>query len=114
GLSLTEHVFVEGHSAAPVGSAWKTESYWARVTPHYLSAVGHNLIRGRTFTDADNSSAELVALVNQSFVNHYFPTEDPLGKHFGIFKPAYAKTFRVIGVVRNAKYEVANIVARPM
>jgi predicted permease len=115
GLSLTEHVFVEGSSTSTlIGSAWKTESSWARVTPRYLPAVGHTLLRGRNFTNADNTSAELVAVVNQSFVNQYLAGEEPLGKRFGIFKPVYAKTFRIIGVVRDAKYEVANLPARPM
>ena len=114
-LSLTDHVFVDGHPAqALTGSEWSADSSWARVTPRYLSAVGQTLLRGRQFQESDNDNGELVTIVNQSFVNRYLPHEEALGKRFGIFKPAFSKTFRIVGIVRDAKYEVANMPARPM
>ena len=42
------------------------------------------LVRGRHFTEADNESAENVAIVNEAFVKRFFsPEEDPLDQHFG-------------------------------
>jgi hypothetical protein len=55
-----------------------------------------------------------VAVVNQAFVRRFFPKEDPMDKHFGLDLPAYAGTFRVIGVVRDAKYTQPDKPARPM
>ena len=110
-LNMTDRVFVDGH---PAQALTGLESSWVRVTPRYLSAVGQTLLRGRQFKESDNDSGELVTIVNQSFVNKHLPHEEALGKRFGIFKPVFSKTFRIVGIVRDAKYEVANTPARPM
>ena len=55
-----------------------------------------------------------VAIVNEAFVRRFFPNEDPLDKRFGIDLPELAKTFRVVGVVRNAKYFDLGTQVRPM
>ena len=74
-----------------------------RVSPGYFQAVGQPILRGRGFIDADTDKTAPVAVVNQAFVRRFFPKEDPIGKHFGIDLPAYANTFRIIGVVPDAK-----------
>jgi len=50
----------------------------------YFSAMGIPLLRGRTFTDADKSGAQLVAIVNRKLAEHYWPNQDPIGKRFRI------------------------------
>ncbi len=110
-LNMTDRVYVDGH---PAQALTGLESWWGRVTPRYLSAVGQNLLRGRQFKESDNDSGELVAIVNQSFVNKYLLQEEALGKRFGIFKPVFSKTFRIVGIVRDAKYEEAKTPARSM
>jgi hypothetical protein len=46
-----------------------------------------------------------VAVVNESFVKRFFKNgEDPLDQHFGIDLPELASTFRIVGVVRDAKF----------
>ena len=74
-----------------------------RVSPGYFQAVGQPILRGRGFIDADTDKTAPVAVVNQAFVRRFFPKEDPIGKHFSIDLPAYANTFRIIGVVPDAK-----------
>ncbi|HKE21187.1 MAG TPA: FtsX-like permease family protein, partial [Bryobacteraceae bacterium] len=54
---------------------------------------------------------------NETFVKRFFkPGEDPLEQHFGMDLPENAGTFRIIGVVRDAKFAgfALNKPARPM
>ena len=34
----------------------------------------------------------------------FFPKEDPIGRHFGVFDHKYAGAFEIVGVVADAKY----------
>jgi ABC-type antimicrobial peptide transport system permease subunit len=63
------------------------------------------ILRGRAFSNADNETTSPVAIVNQAFVKRFFKeAEDPLDQHFGLDLPENASTFRIVGVVRDAKF----------
>jgi predicted permease len=47
-----------------------------------IQALGIRLLRGRTFTEADNAGSQLVALVNSRLAQRYWPGQDPIGKRF--------------------------------
>jgi predicted permease len=50
--------------------------------PGFFETLGVPLLRGRTFTAADNDAkAPYVAVVNRAFVKRYFPNENPIGQH---------------------------------
>ncbi|HUJ32258.1 MAG TPA: ABC transporter permease [Candidatus Acidoferrum sp.] len=97
-----ELILVEGHPPPKVGE--DSDSSWDRVSAGYFAAVGQPVLRGRGFTDADNETTAPVAVVNEAFVRRFFPNEDPLEKHFGMDLPELAGTFRIVGVIRDAKY----------
>ena len=110
-----ELIFVPGHPAPKFNE--QAGSSWDRVTANYLPNFGVSVLRGRGFTAADNETAPLVALVNEAFVKRFFKSgEDPLDQHFGLDMPEYAGTFRIIGIVRDAKFAGwgLNRLARPM
>ena len=46
----------------------------------------------------------MVAVVNQAFVQKFFPKEDPIGRHFGDFDQKFAGSFEIVGIVADAKY----------
>ena len=98
-----ELIEVEGHPPAKFNE--EAGSSWDRVTPSYFSALGMSMLRGRGFTEADNATTAAVAIVNESFVKRFLPNEEPLEKHFGIDLPENAGTYRIIGVVRNARFQ---------
>ena len=50
----------------------------------YFPAMGVALLRGRSFTLADKSGAQLVSIVNRKFAEHYWPGQDPIGRRFRI------------------------------
>ena len=56
-------------------------------------------------------------MVNEAFVKRFFKSgEDPLGQHFGLDMPENAGTFRIVGIVGDAKFAgfALNRPARPM
>jgi predicted permease len=87
---------------------------WDRVSPGYFQTIGQRIVQGREFTDADDTATQGVAVVNEAFVRRFFPREDTLGQYFGFGKPEYSKTFRIVGVARDAKYANPNEPAAPM
>jgi predicted permease len=58
--------------ANPVSHRW--------ITPQYFKAMGIPLLRGRDVEDRDTRDAAWVAVVSQSFVERYWPGEEPIGK----------------------------------
>ena len=90
---------------------------WNRVSTDYLQNLGVKLVRGRYFTDADNETAQNVAVVNEAFVRRFFkPEEDPIDRYFGLNTPDNVNTFRIVGVVGDAKFAGFQLdrPARPM
>jgi predicted permease len=69
------------------------------VTPQYFRTMGIPLRRGRDIEDGDTSDRAWVAVVSASFVERYWPAQDPLGKMFG----HRGRTRTVVGVVGNVR-----------
>jgi len=98
-----ELILVAGHPAPKPGE--ESGSSWDRVSAGYLQDLGVTLLRGRYFSRSDNQTSESVAIVNQAFVKRFFKnSEDPLDKHFGLDMPENSGSFRIVGVVRDAKF----------
>ena len=98
-----ELIMVAGHPPAKLNE--EAGASWDRVSANYLQNLGMPILRGRAFTAADNETTAAVAIVNEAFVKRFFKTgEDPLDQHFGLDVPEYAGTFRIVGVVRDAKF----------
>jgi len=98
-----ELILVSGQPPPKMGE--QAGASWDRVSANYLQNFGVQLVRGRHFTAADNETTAPVAIVNEAFVKRFFKSsDDPLAQHFGLDLPQYAGTFRVVGVVRDAKF----------
>jgi predicted permease len=110
-----ELVLVAGHPAPKPGEP--SGASWDRVSANYLQHLGVKLLRGRHFSAADNEGSEPVAVVNEAFVRRFFKSgEDPLDQHFGLDLPENASTYRIVGIVRDAKFAgfALDQPARPM
>ncbi|HEV2419759.1 MAG TPA: FtsX-like permease family protein, partial [Terriglobia bacterium] len=110
-----EMIEVAGHPPAKMNE--QSGASWDRVSAGYLRNFGMTILRGRGFSQADNETTAPVAIVNQAFVKRFFKsTEDPLNQHFGLDLPENAGTFRIVGVVRDAKFAgfALSRPARPM
>ncbi len=101
-----EIVIRQGHGMPSMSE--DSGSSWDHVTPGYLEALGQQIVRGRSITEQDTNSSEKVAVVDETFVKRFYrPGEDPIGTEFGLDLPKYSSTYKIVGIVRNAKYNDA-------
>jgi predicted permease len=110
-----EGVLVAGHPAPKPGEP--SGASWDRVSANYLQNLGMKIVRGRFFTAADNERTENVAVVNEAFVRRFFKSdEDPIDQHFGLDLPENVGTYRIVGILRDAKFAGFQLdqPARPM
>ena len=79
------------------------------VSPGYFAAVDMRLLRGRDFTSTDDSSAAGVLIVNQRFVDRFWPGQQAIGKRIRVG----GSDRTVVGVVATAKYHSLGEPATP-
>lgn len=76
----------------------------AVVTAKYFQTAAVPLLRGREFTDADDSKAPRVVIVNQEFVRRFLGNHDALGKHIQVGNEGTAPAWsEIVGVTSNVK-----------
>ena len=110
-----ELILVTGHPAPKMSE--EAGASWDRVSASYLQNFGMTIVRGRAFSEADNGTTAPVAIVNQAFVKRFLKSdENPIDQRFGLDLPENAGTFRIVGVVRDAKFAGFGLSrpARPM
>jgi putative ABC transport system permease protein len=76
-----------------------------------LDTLGIRLLRGRMITDRDVAAAPWVAVINQTFAERHFPTQNPIGQAIRIsIGPAgegpttEPQTRQIVGVVADVTY----------
>jgi len=82
----------------------------ANVGPNYLRTLRISLLAGRDFTPQDGTGSQSVAIVNQAFVDRFWPHQDALGKRVGVEDDPLV----VVGVARNSNYQRLNETPQPM
>lgn len=105
-------IILQGHPAP--GPKDNCFSDWDRVSANFFESVGVPVLRGRGFSQDDESSAVPVAMVNQAFVKQFFPSQDPLGQRFGLNGPEYSGAFQIVGVFADFKLSDARGEAKPL
>jgi predicted permease len=75
------------------------------VDPGYFAAVGIPIRRGRTFDWNQQPGHATEAIVTESFARHYFPGEDPLGKHLSMPDDRPREIVGIVGDTRFAPGE---------
>jgi macrolide transport system ATP-binding/permease protein len=71
------------------------------VDPGYLPTIGAQLMRGRNFTQDDDTSRPQVTIINQAMARTYFPGEDPIGKRIVLGDNPVAK--EIVGIIEDIK-----------
>jgi putative ABC transport system permease protein len=90
-------IAVDGYQPAPDE---QPAAEYNQVGPDYFRTMGIPILYGREFTNADNETAPLVAIVNQKMVAQYWHGEHPVGKRIHL----KGQWLRVVGVAKLAKY----------
>jgi Acidobacterial duplicated orphan permease len=85
----------------------------------YFETMGIPLVRGRTFTRQDTADAPLVAIVDESAVQRYWPNEDPIGRHIYYTRRSKRLSLEIVGIVGSVKHnyldpKMAPTIYRPM
>jgi predicted permease len=101
-------IAIEGREARP-GEDDELVSLYSLVGPSYFETMETAVLRGRGFTEQDDSNGSPVAIINESFAELYWPGEDPLHKRIHLEGPMAERdpgraTVEVIGVVADGKY----------
>jgi predicted permease len=74
-----------------------------------FQALGIRLLRGRLFTRADKADSPLVVIVNRKLAEHYWPGENPIGKHLRRGMPeTFTPWLTIIGEVGDVKLSSAD------
>lgn len=104
-------------NAPPIDSAWGTSSFHIAGGPNhgennevlnrhissgYFATLAARLMTGRYFREDEDASKPLVAIVNRTLANKYFPGQNPVGKQ--IYWDSQPKSLmQVVGVVEDVK-----------
>ena len=101
GGGSTNDAKIEGYAPRPGDNmAIQTNS----VGPSYFHTMGTRLLAGREFTVQDRAGTRSVIVVNQAFVDRYWPGLDAIGRQVDVS----GETRTVIGVVASGKYRRLN------
>jgi predicted permease len=69
----------------------------------HLSTMRIALATGRGFTEADGKSTPLVAIVNRTMAQRFWPGEDPIGKRFSL-RGAAGPFLEIVGMTGDGQY----------
>ena len=95
GISLEER---------PADPGRQFSSSWDRVSPRFFETIGARMLRGRMFDERDTPDATHVAVVNQAFVEKFFPDQDPIGRRFGLGGAQHRADYQIAGIVENVRF----------
>lgn len=111
GLGSATGFNIEGKPEPPRGTG---PSVNVRVADSgYFKTLGIPLLRGRTFTAAEDAEVRPVVLVSDSFARKHFPGEDPLGKRIKVFMAEPPVWTEIVGVVGDVRYDNLTAEAEP-
>jgi putative ABC transport system permease protein len=74
------------------------------IATDYFQTLRIPLLRGRSFTEADDENSLYVAVVSQAMANKFWPNQDPIGKRFRMGSDP-RHNMQVIGVAKDARYQ---------
>jgi predicted permease len=96
-MSLSMGIAVPGYTPRPVRGDGVVKFNF--VSPHYFETLGQPLLVGRDFDERDTEHSSPVAIVNDTFVRHYFDGRDPVGRKFRQGR----EDIEIIAVARDAR-----------
>jgi putative ABC transport system permease protein len=83
------------------------------ISPGYFKALRVTLLQGRDFNVQDTLTSEPVVIVNESLAQSFFRNEDPLGKQIRIDDGAGSRSYTVIGVASDVRYNAPDFQPAP-
>ncbi len=93
----------------PVESSQNLSAERIRISSDYFKVLQTTLLRGRSFTEADEDGKPLVAIIDESTARKYWPTSDPLGRRVRFGRDRTKPWTSVVGVVKDIKSDGLDI-----
>jgi predicted permease len=75
------------------------------VAPDFFATFRIPLLLGRGITEQDRAGTPKVAVVNQTFVDRFFPDESPIGHRIGLGRDGAPDEYEIVGVAADVKYQ---------
>jgi putative ABC transport system permease protein len=90
--------------APPVPPSQSPSADYATVSPDYFRVMRIPLLRGRFFSEQDESSSPKVAIISETLARRYFHDQDPIGQQmqFG-FPPNGDVSREIVGIVSDVR-----------
>jgi putative ABC transport system permease protein len=82
------------------------ETQDAIITPNYFTTMQIPIVKGRDFTLQDSMKSQRVVIVNETFVDRYWPNQQAVGKQLN--SDLTNEWFTVVGVARTSKVNGLN------
>jgi len=100
--AFASQVSFETGDAPSVDEKHRASAAMVAISPEYFRTLGVVLLSGRAVTEADGTSGNPIALVNERLGRSAWPGEDPIGKRLRLFEGNAPDSWRtVVGVVSN-------------
>jgi predicted permease len=94
-------LFIQGRTRIPGKHDF---SLFSRVSADYFQTVGIPVLQGRPIEPTDRPNTLQAAVVNETLAQELFPKGDAIGQSFTVADPGVKGSFRIVGVVRGAKF----------
>ena len=101
GYSLAGAVVFEGRPAPPPGARPMVNIL--AITPDYLLTIESPVLAGRGIERQDRHGSTMVAIVNRSFTQHFFPNADPIGRRLRLGADGSPWT-EIVGIVADMRH----------
>jgi putative ABC transport system permease protein len=85
------------------------------ISPTYHEVLGIRMLRGRAFTESDNTDATYVVIINKALADKYFKDDDPIGKRIAFDRYPDSTSFwrMIVGVVGDERQQGLELPTRP-
>jgi putative ABC transport system permease protein len=90
---------IEGRPA-PESQSQTPVTWYRRVSASYFDTIGISLVKGRIFAEREATPS---VVINEMFVQRYFPGEEPLGRQIRFGSGPDSPPFTIVGVVKDVK-----------
>jgi putative ABC transport system permease protein len=97
----------------PVESSADLRAEILLASPDYFRVIGAGVIRGRLFTDQDDTTQDRVGIIDQATAKRFWGADDPLGKRFHFGRNPQAPWITVVGLVKDIKNDALEVSGVP-
>ena len=97
-------MFPEGR--IPADDERLMEVFHTVVGTGYFRTMRTPLIKGRLFTEHDDTEVAPVVIINEALAERFWPGEDPIGKRMSSNRDGSGPFLEVVGVAKNGKYNL--------